>query len=122
MLLFLDMYLQGMNMSATNIPDWVQKRNVEIKKDAIPKGYDGYFNLSQGENLVSIDLSVEPKTTQGQYGKRYNYTVIINGKKFIMSVSGMLDKLINFSLMTGKTDMCIIRIGEGKATRYSIKL
>lgn len=64
----------------------------------------------------------EPKETQGTYGTQYLYSVIHEGTEKTFFASQSLDGMI-YETGAGKDDwLAIIRTGEGKDTRWNVKL
>ena len=105
--------------------DWLNKRNEQIKKER--EENSRYITLQNGENVVEIDLTEMPVEVKGMYGTKFVYTTTtkktINNKEIslLLSASKILDGLIIKALSEGFNPFTLIKVGEGKNTRYAIK-
>lgn len=105
---------------------WLETRNQQIKKEKEENGK--FVSLKNGENKIEIDLSVLPQEQLGgKFGKRFIYTTTTKKKTekgeigLLLSASPVLDALIIKSLSQGVNPFTLIKVGEGKETRYDIK-
>jgi hypothetical protein len=106
--------------------EWLAKRQEEIKKDK--EENSKYQSLKNGENIIKIDLTVFPVIEEkGKFGIRHIYTTtttkLIKGimQPLLLSASPTLDALIVEALANGHNPFTLIKVGEGKDTRYAIK-
>lgn len=113
-------------MEKTINEDWLQQRQQNLKKER--EKNSKYLALKNGENTVKLDVSVMPvEDPNGKFGKRMIYTTEIvrniDGKdvKLLLSTSPALETLILKALATGINPFTLIKIGEGRNTRYAIK-
>lgn len=109
-------------MTQTTISkEWLNKRNEEIQKEK--EENSNYLQLKNGENIIKIDLSTLPIETTGKFGKKFVYQTLTekNGKKLLLSASKTLDALIIKALSDGHNPFTLVKVGEGKETRYAIK-
>ena len=111
------------------IPEWVKSKNEQLQKEkeeyqksALPEGFEGWLTLKTGENTITIDKTTVPTDGLNKFGKKQSrYAVIQNGKKYMLSVSVILDKFFIAELMRGNETFTIIKTGKGLDTRYEIK-
>ena len=101
--------------------EWLQERQIQIKKEKDENSK--YVKLRNGENIIKIDLSQRPIEQTGKFGKRYVWQTMIekNGQKLLLSASATLDSLIIQCLSEAINPFTLIKVGEGKDTRYDVK-
>lgn len=101
--------------------DWLKQRQTQIQKTR--EENSKYLSLKSGENTVKIDLNVLPVETKGKFGTKMVYTTCImkGDKPLLLSASVVLDALIIKALSEGINPFTLIKVGEGKDTRYAIK-
>lgn len=101
--------------------DYLQKRMQEIQKNK--EENSRYISLKNGENILKIDLNFLPVEEKGKYGTRIVYTTanMKGDKALLLSASIVLDSLIIKALSNGINPFTLIKVGEGKNTRYAIK-
>lgn len=101
--------------------DWLKKRQEQIQKTR--EENSKYLALKNGENIVKIDLSILPVEQKGKFGVRQIYTTMTmkGDKQLLLSASVVLDALIIKALSAGINPFTLIKVGEGKDTRYAIK-
>jgi hypothetical protein len=102
--------------------EFLKNRMEQIKKEK--EENSKFLSLKNGENIIKIDLSVLPiEQPTGKYGKRFIYITCImkNDKPLLLSASPTLDSLIIKALSEGYNPFTLIKVGEGKETRYGIK-
>ena len=101
--------------------EFLKNRMEEIKKEKDENSK--YLSLKNGENIVKIDLGFLPEKVNGKFGTRYVYTTCIKKgeRQLFLSASPMLDGLIIKALSEGINPFTLIKVGEGKNTRYAIK-
>jgi hypothetical protein len=100
---------------------WLKQRNEQIQKEK--EENSKYYQLKNGENIIKIDLTQLPIEANGKYGKKYVYQTMTekNGRKLLLSASTTLDSLIIKCLTNGINPFTLIKVGEGKDTRYAVK-
>jgi hypothetical protein len=109
-------------MAETNITEkWLKEREAKIKKER--EENSKYFSLRNGENIIKIDLTQLPIETTGKYGSKFVWQTQTekNGVKLLLSASPTLDALITKALANHVNPFTLIKVGEGKETRYAIK-
>lgn len=101
--------------------EYLKNRMEEIKKEK--EKFGKYLSLKNGENIVKINLEHLPVSTDTKFGTRYVYTTCIkrNDKELLLSASPILDGLIIKALSNNINPFTLIKVGEGKNTRYAIK-
>lgn len=101
--------------------DWLKQRQIAIQKER--EENSKYLSLKNGENIIKIDLNVLPLEQKGRFGARQIYTTctVKGDKQLLLSASMMLDSLIIKALSNGINPFTLIKVGEGKDTRYAIK-
>lgn len=107
--------------------DWLKTRKEQIQKEK--EKNSKYLTLKDGENQIVIDMSVLPITQEGgKFGTRQIWTTknqkVIDGKtitSLLLSASPTLDVLIVRALSEGFNPFTLIKVGQGKDTRYAIK-
>ena len=101
--------------------EFLKNRMEEIKKEKDENSK--YLSLKNGENIIKIDLGFLPEKVNGKFGTRYVYTTCIKKgeRQLFLSASPMLDGLIIKALSEGINPFILIKLGEGKNTRYAIK-
>lgn len=109
------------SMQQTIDKTYLESRMKQIQKEK--EENSKFLSLKNGENIIKIDLSVLPQETTGKFGKRFMYTTAIKKgeKNLILSASPTLDALIIKALSEGFNPFTLIKVGEGKETRYGIK-
>lgn len=83
-----------------------------------------YVQLVQGEQIIKIDMTQIPIETQTKQGyPRYVWQTenTKNGNKLFLSTSPTLNGFIVEALLADINPFTLIKVGEGKNTRYSIK-
>lgn len=102
-------------------PEWLKTREQQIEKER--EENSKFLSLKNGENVIKIDLSQLPIEDKGKYGKKFVYQTMIekNGRKLLLSASVTLDSMIIKALSKGINPFTLIKVGEGKETRYAIK-
>jgi hypothetical protein len=108
------------------IPTWLEKNKVALeerrKKVMQEKGLEEFYTLEEGETLILFDLTKEPRLDEtGDFGMKTIFRVKIGDKPYDLSASDSLAKKIYNGLTLGYNPMTIIRVGEEKQTRYSVK-
>jgi len=100
---------------------FLKQRSEQIKKEK--EENSKYVSLKNGENVIEIDLSQLPIEQIGKFGKRFIYqtTTKKNGANLLLSASPTLDSLIIKALSEGLNPFTLIKLGEGKDTRYDLK-
>jgi hypothetical protein len=97
----------------------IEKEDKERLKEM---GYKEALVLEQGTTVVTLNVKDAPKKVKTQYGEKFVLECIDPKDKAVMC-SEYLYGLIVDELMTNKGNgkLKITRIGEGKATRYSVQ-
>lgn len=83
-----------------------------------------FVQLKNGENIIKIDLSMRPiEDKKGKYGTKMVFQTLNekNGKKLLLSTSPTLYGFVIKALSSGYNPFTLIKLGEGKDTRYAIK-
>ena len=106
---------------------WIKERlddaNEARKKQLKEKGYAEFYKLPVGETTITLDLNTAPRDKSGDFGEQCIFRISV-GKEtydFSISVKSPLYRSILETAEQGKTHMTIVRTGEGKNTRYTIK-
>lgn len=101
--------------------EYLKTRTEQIKKEK--EDNSKFFKLKNGENIIKIDLSQLPIEETGKYGKRFIYQTVTvkNGTPLLLSASKTLDSMVIKCLSEGLNPFTLIKLGEGKDTRYDIK-
>jgi hypothetical protein len=101
--------------------EYLKNRTLEIQKQK--EENSKYYQLKNGENIIKINLSQLPIDVKGKYGMKHVYETMTekNGVKLLLSASDALDALIIKALSHGLNPFTLIKVGEGKETRYAIK-
>ena len=99
----------------------MQKKREQQFKD---KGIEltPFLKLVEGENKITL-LPKIPRISEGQFGKQYIFQAKQGRTEYSLGIrenSPLYRMLVNV-LTDIPTDLTIIRAGEQKATRYSIK-
>lgn len=107
-----------------------QEKIVEMKEkmdkdreDALKEaGYEPFFKLPKGETPVKF-LETDPREVDSKFGKRIVFSVEVNGEKKDLPFSEKNPFLYDLvkALKEGKTELTILRAGEGVDTRYDLK-
>ena len=108
----------------TWVDDEAKRLDTERKKRRDELGMKAFYKFEQGENPLEFNASVPPKPLEGgKYGDQVALEVKVNGVEYIVATkpTGVLYELIINQLKKGKTKMTIIRMGESKNTRWSVK-
>jgi hypothetical protein len=110
-----------MSKNQTINETFLQTRMEQIAKEK--EENSKFVKLVNGENIIKIDLSQLPIEQVGKFGKRFIYQteVVKNGRKLLLSASPTLDALIIKALSEGHNPFTLIKLGEGKDTRYDLK-
>lgn len=101
-----------------------QKLDAEREKAYAEKGYKPLFRLERGENSLEFTNPLEPpRKYEGEYGVRMMFSVRAGDKEFDLSINprSPLYREIVTAIATGKKRVIILREGEGKNVRDSIK-
>jgi hypothetical protein len=102
--------------------DWLKQRQEYIQKQR--ELNSKYISLKNGENVIKIDMNILPiEDKNGKYGAKQVYTTcsMKGDKPLLLSASIILDALIIKALSKGINPFTLIKLGEGKETRYAIK-
>lgn len=109
----------------TNLPSWLDgkqkilnERRAKVMKE---KGMAEFYTLPEGESKIFIDINKEPREQDGDFGLRTIFRINAEGKEYDLSCSDALARRIYNALTAGVNPMTVIRIGDGKQTRFSIK-
>jgi hypothetical protein len=97
----------------------MKKRRERLEK----KGYRETLRLPIGETTVTIDKETEPRQVDTKYGKRLAFLVTVDGEKYdwlLNEKSPIYEEMLE-ELMKGNNAIIVVRSGEGRATRYSLK-
>ena len=104
---------------------WLEQETAKVKerrnKALEERGYAEFYKFPQGETEVTVDVGVQPREKTGDFGLQTILRVTIDGKPYDIAVKDMLYYKILKKLEQGQTTMTIVRAGEGKQTRYSLK-
>ncbi len=115
-------------MTQNNIvsKEWLQAEQERIKKEK--EENSKYVTLKQGENTIKLDLSVRPEfDAKAKFGGKWVWqttaTKMLKGvmTPMLLSASPTLHALIISALAEGHNPFTLIKVGEGKETRYAIK-
>jgi len=86
------------------------------------KGYAEFLKLESGETQVTFQ-PVIPRLVEGSFGDRRAFRVTVHGTEYDWAVnprSPMYRQLLVL-LKKAPVTVKIIRVGEGKSTRYDLK-
>jgi len=113
------------------VEEWVKEALKTAKEESEARrtsseDYKELLILPQGETTVEIDTDIEPRRSETQYGDRYVLHIkSLNGKAvdmdFMVNPKSPLWLAILERVADDKPEMTIIRVGEKRETRYSIK-
>jgi len=106
---------------AFDIDDMLDEINEDQKEALRKEGKEPYLTLEEGETVILIDGTVKPVESVGDFGKRLTWRVTKGGEKYDLTASMSLSKKLLKALKANINPMTIIRVGEAKQTRYSIK-
>lgn len=111
----------------TSLDEFLDTETVRIegeRQDLLSeKGYAEFLKLESGETRVKFMPSI-PRFVEGSFGDRRAFRVIVKDKEYDWSVnprSPMYRQLIEL-LRRAPVEVKIIRVGEGKNTRYDLKI
>lgn len=107
------------NDKQPNINDWIAQREKEIENDK--NNNSNFIRLAIGENKIKLLAIPAQKIVGGKFGDRWHYKVDAEGKEKILSASVVLDRMLVEAMKEGIFEITLIKVGEGKSTRYSIK-
>ena len=114
-----------MSKTQRPIPSWLDKhqKTVEDRRQKVmkEKGMADFITLEEGETKLTFDTTKEPREQDGDFGLRTIFRVLKDGKEYDLSASDALARKILNAMAAGINPMTIIRVGEGKQTRFSIK-
>lgn len=101
--------------------DWLKQRTEQIAQQK--EQNSKFVSLKNGENKIGIDLNNLPEPQNTKFGVRMVYTTTTKKgeKSLLLSASIVLDSLIVKALSAGINPFTLIKVGEGKETRYAIK-
>ena len=103
-------------------PDkYIEEAKAAQEAQLIKEGKRPYLILSEGETTVTVDMQTPPREETGDFGKKLIFRVENNGKEHDLPCSMSLAKKILYQLKDKNNPMTLIRAGEGKQTRYSVK-
>ncbi len=96
--------------------------NQERKAALKAEGKAEFLTIPEGVTIVNIDTTVAVREIDGDFGKRKIFRAKVKGDDYDLPVSFSLAKKILKTMTEDKTTKIqIIRAGEGKQTRYSVK-
>lgn len=81
------------------------------------------FEATSARDPKSVDITLKydtPKETEGKYGTQYRYSVSINGDDYTIFATPGLHKAIQDTRGRAGDVLSVIRIGEGKDTRWDV--
>ncbi len=114
--------------SAPAVPEWLAKRKAALAEKTQTRKFDlQFWTFDQGETKVKLFPEIEPKDDDsGDFGKRILWTVKPLVKtafepKYLISCSDALSERLMACIEKKILEPTIIRVGEGKKTRYGIK-
>jgi len=98
----------------------IQTRLKVLKAEQADKPQSNYLKLTEGENVVVIDVS-QTELHKNKFG-RYEYNATINGKTGTITFPATLEIQVLERLARNQNRMDIVRVGTGqKDTKYSVK-
>lgn len=85
-----------------------------------------YFNWEEGENtFVVLNIKEKPKITLGDYGEQANFLVTdkLGGKtkKLVVGLSSLTYRILVDGFVKGHNQFTIIKMTDGKKTKYKMK-
>lgn len=86
------------------------------------KGYADFLKLETGETKLTLN-AVIPRLITGGFGDRKAFRVVLEGKEYDWAVNprSPLYRDLLLKLKDAPCEIRVIRIGEGKNTRYDLK-
>lgn len=106
---------------AFNIDEMLNGIKTTQKEELIKEGKRPFYTLEEGETKIFIDITVKPTEDIGDFGKRLRWRIKVEKEEYDLTASMSLSKKILFALKQNVNPMILIRTGEGKQTRYSVK-
>lgn len=85
------------------------------------KGYKEFYKFPQGETTFTIDTTHLPRKVEMNGQTKTVYRIIVDGTQFDYPFTSFIERAILENVKAGKTTLTLIRLGEGSATRYSLK-
>jgi len=86
------------------------------------EGKEEFLTLEEGVTVLTVDTSVAIREMNGEFGVRKIFRVTVNKKPYDLPLSPSTAKQLTKCMMNDKTNKVqIIRAGQKKQTRYSIK-
>jgi|OSPMetMinimDraft_2_1075162.scaffolds.fasta_scaffold08871_2 hypothetical protein len=89
-----------------------------------PKQFPAFLRFQEGENTLEISKNTEVRTLNTRYGQVFIVKGKLNGEEGDILLTTSLASRIKQIVMSSKTNhitVKVIRVGQGRATRYSIK-
>lgn len=101
-----------------------EEDKIEIERQGAlaEKGYAEFLKLESGETKVKF-LPIIPRLVQGGFGDRRAFRVVVANKEWDWAVNprSPLYRQLLILIRKAPVEVKIIRVGEGKNTRYDIK-
>jgi hypothetical protein len=114
-------------MGKEKATNWINKRldeaNMRRKEALDKKGFKEFFTCPVGETTLEIKAEVEPREKDGDYGTQAIFRIVVDKteKDFSVGLKSPLYRVILEALSKGKSKFTIVRTGEKKETRYTVK-
>jgi hypothetical protein len=120
------------DMTKKEFQKWIETENQKLAEERQQRmkemGFVELLRLPIGESILTFQPE-EPRTVNTKYGERKVFKVMIwkNGQvedktyDFMINEKSPLYRSIISQLANGNNTITIVRSGEGKATRYSVK-
>jgi hypothetical protein len=114
----------GSNPEVKKMSEW-EKIGQEIIEQRKALGILPVHQITEGENVVEIDLTKLPQKRNTQYGERYQIYLTDDTVLLLSPRSPLMTQLITLILDAIKSGaktlkVKIVRAGRGRATRYTV--
>lgn len=97
----------------------IEQERKEYMKE---KGYEDFYKLVKGENMIELDTSAVPRDWEGEFGLQKIFRIKVAGKPYDLPVkqTSPVYRMIVKALSENKTKLKILRSGEGPKTTYEL--
>ena len=99
-----------------------EQLNKDRKAALKEQGKAEFLTLPEGVTTIHVDCTVALREMDGDFGKRKVFRITSDGEEYDLPASySLAAKILKTMTAEKTTNVQIIRAGEGKQTRYSVK-